>query len=303
MLDKINTLDAIEAHDMPMSAEVSAEVSAEAPSAMSTNLPAFGNKVNLRALLVGDRIDTPGLEGGEMLAATPYTYRAGENGVVTVFRYGVVVLMNMTGPEEKDALKKLRKHVAAPLKNREEEEASVEVSAEREDQIPPGGPVYVREITLERLLLVAYALADSVILAYDERAASGVFETIDPFARELAEKGRTPKGRRAMLKQIGSALLVRQRLSGRVAVGEDPDVLWDRPDFGRLYARLKDEYELKERAEELSRKLVVISETAQALTDLIDTERSLRLETMIVLLIVFEIGITFYQMYMGSGGH
>ncbi len=300
MLDKIETLDTIETHDLPMSA-VGGE--ADAPAPAGANLPAFGAKVNVRALLVGERIDTPAIDAGEMLSATPFSYRAGENGVVTVFRYGVVVLTNLSAAEEKDALKKLRKHIDGPFKAREEESALVEVSPEREDQIPPGGPVYVREITLERILLVAYALADSVILAYDERAAAAVFETIDPFARQLAEKGKTPSGRRAMLKQIGSALLVRQRLSGRVAVGEDPDVLWDRPELGRLYGRLKDEYELKERAEELSRKLVVISETAQALTDLIDTERSLRLETMIVLLIVFEIGITFYQMYMGSGTH
>ena len=39
------------------------------------------------------------------------------------------------------------------------------------------------------------------------------------------------------------------------------------------------------------------------LTDLIDTERSLRLELIIVLLIVFEIFLTFYQMFTGSGGH
>ena len=73
-------------------------------------------------------------------------------------------------------------------------------------------------------------------------------------------------------------------------------MLWDRPDLERLYARLEDEYELKERMSLLTRKLAVITETAQALTDIIDTERSLRLELIIVVLIVFEIAITFYQM-------
>ena len=90
---------------------------------------------------------------------------------------------------------------------------------------------------------------------------------------------------------------------GGVAVEEKPDVLWDRPDLERLYARLEDEYELKERATALHRKLEVIGDTAQALTDIIDTERSLRLELIIVLLIVFEIVITFYQMFTGAPGH
>jgi uncharacterized Rmd1/YagE family protein len=88
---------------------------------------------------------------------------------------------------------------------------------------------------------------------------------------------------------------VQHRVSGRVAVSEKPDAVWDRPDLERLYARLQDEYELKERAEALSRKLAVISETAKVLTDIIDTKRSLRLELIIVFLIVFEIIITAYQ--------
>ena len=57
-----------------------------------------------------------------------------------------------------------------------------------------------------------------------------------------------------------------------VAVEEKPDVLWDRPDLERLYARLEDEYELRERASALHRKLTVIGDTAQVLSDLIDTD-------------------------------
>jgi len=76
-------------------------------------------------------------------------------------------------------------------------------------------------------------------------------------------------------------------------------VLWDRPVLERLYARLEDEYELKERVGLLNRKLAVITETAQAFTDIIDTQRSHRLELIIVLLILFEIVITFYQMLIG----
>jgi uncharacterized Rmd1/YagE family protein len=90
--------------------------------------------------------------------------------------------------------------------------------------------------------------------------------------------------------------LVQHRVSGRVAVAEKPDVVWDRPDLERLYARLQDEYELQERADALARKLAVISDMAEVLTDIIDTKRSLRLELIIVLLILFEIAITAYEL-------
>jgi uncharacterized Rmd1/YagE family protein len=92
---------------------------------------------------------------------------------------------------------------------------------------------------------------------------------------------------------------VEHRVSGRVAAGEKPDLLWDRPDLERLYARLEAEYELDDRTEVLNRKLGLIGQTARLMTDLIDTERSLRLEAAIVILIVAELALTLFQMFGG----
>jgi len=75
----------------------------------------------------------------------------------------------------------------------------------------------------------------------------------------------------------------------------------DRQDLDRLYARLEDEYELKERAEALSRKLEVIADTAEILTDTIDTRRSLRLEVIIVILIAVELAIAGFQVIYSIG--
>ncbi|MBE7186580.1 MAG: RMD1 family protein, partial [Methylobacterium mesophilicum] len=85
--------------------------------------------------------------------------------------------------------------------------------------------------------------------------------------------------------------------AGRVAVEEKPDVLWDRPDLERLYARVEDEYELRERTATLKRKLDVIVETARGLTDVIEADRATRLEATIVVLIVMEIALTLAQMF------
>jgi hypothetical protein len=68
-------------------------------------------------------------------------------------------------------------------------------------------------------------------------------------------------------------------------VAEKPDVLWDRPDLERLYARLEDEYEPKERVDALTRKLAIIGDTTTAITGIIDTQRSLHLEMTIAFLI------------------
>jgi uncharacterized Rmd1/YagE family protein len=46
----------------------------------------------------------------------------------------------------------------------------------------------------------------------------------------------------------------------------------------------------------------VVAETAQVLTDIIDTRRSLRLELIIVFLILFEVLITMYQIAVARHG-
>jgi uncharacterized Rmd1/YagE family protein len=263
------------------------------PMAPDPTMLAVRRKV--RALLLGDRIDTSGLERTDVLSTAPLAFRAGKEGVVTVFRYGVVVLFNLAVLEEDEVLRGLRERIVRPITQREDETATIEIAPDKDEQILPGGPILLKSISPEHMLVIADALAKSVVLARDEREVASVIEVIEPFARQLAEKGRTPEGRHAILKHVGNALLVQHRVSGRVAVADKPDVVWDRPDLDRLYARLEDEYELKERAEALSRKLAVISDTAEVLTDMIDTKRSLRLELIIVVLILFEIVITGYE--------
>ena len=253
-------------------------------------------QVTAHALQIGDRINTAGFEG-QLLSSAPLALRSGKQGLAVVFRYGVVVFVGLTADEEAEFLERLQSRTFGKISPYEDEWAKIQVAKEGDEPIPVGGPILVRELSVERLLVVADALAKSVVLASDERQVANVIDSIEPFARELGTEGRTSRNRTDLLKLLGNALLVQQRLSGRVAVGDKPDVLWDRPDLERLYARLEDEYELSERAETLNRKLSVIAETATTLSDILDTKRSVRLELIVIYLIAFEILVTFYEIY------
>lgn len=259
-----------------------------------------GTRITAHALHLGDRINTLGLDA-EKLSAAPLAVRVGATGVAVLFRYGVAVLIGVTPQEERAFLEMLQSRVEARLLNREEETAILVFAGGAEDQIPPGGPIQLRDLSPERFVIVADVLAKSVVLAHDEREVAKVIEIIEPFTKQLATHGRVGRNQREMLKLLGNALLVQHRVSGRVAVAEKPDALWDRPDLERLYARLEDEYELSERVDALNRKLTVVAETADTLADIIDTRRSLRLELVVVILIAFEIVMTIYQIYAGRG--
>ena len=246
-------------------------------------------RLTARALIVGERIDTAGLERPDMISLLPLAFRVGETGMVALFRFGVAVMVGLSPLEEEDTLARLKSRVYGERAKGDDEYAVLEIAPESDEQKSSGGPIQIKNLSPQRFLVVADALAKTVALARDEREVNKVFDVIEPFAAQLAASGKTLFRRRAMLRLIGQALLVQHRVSGRVAVEEKPDVLWDRPDLERLYARLEDEYELKERAGVLKRKLDVIVETAHALTDIIDADRATRLEVAIVVLIVLEL--------------
>ena len=265
-----------------------------------TNPDPAAQQLTAHALLIGDRINTASFEG-QVLSSAPLAVRVGSNGLAVLFRYGVAVFIGLSAAEEEEFCERLSARAFGRITPPEEEWAKIQVAKEGEEPIPVGGPIVVREFSLERLLVVSDALAKSVVLGRDEREVTNVFDRIEPFARELATFGKTSRNRTDLLKLMGNALLVQHRLSGRVAVGEKPDVLWDRPDLERLYARLEDEYELSERAETLNRKIEVIADTASRLADIVDTKRSVRLEIIVIFLIAFEIVITFYEIYARNG--
>jgi len=255
-----------------------------------------GAAVTVRALLVGERLDVRKFEPRQVIATYPTTLPIGD-GYAVLFRYGVVVMIGLSPIEEDEVVRGIGARITGAYKNIEDETATIEVAPERDDQVVTGSSISLKDLSPPRVLVIADVLAKNVALVRDEREVNKVLELIEPFASRLATTGRGPYNRRHMLRLIGQALLVQHRISGRIAVAEKPDVLWDRSDLERLYARLEDEYELKERANALQHKLQVIEGTSRALIDIIDTERSSRLEATIVLLIVVEVLIAFYDLF------
>jgi uncharacterized Rmd1/YagE family protein len=267
-------------------------------STTSTTTATSKRQMTARALLLGERIDIAGLERSDVISTTPLAFRAGHEGYAVLFRYGALVVIGLSVVEEDELVRGLKPRIVGTYSRPEVESVSIEIVPDRDDQIAPGGPISTRDLSPPRLLVIADVLGKNVALSHDEREVAKVIEVVEPFAATLARTGRSPSDRREILRTIGQALLAHHRISGRLEIEDKPDILWDHPELDRLYARLADEYELKERAIGLARKLSVISETARALSDIIDAERSVRLEMIIVALILVEILVTLYDLFV-----
>lgn len=262
--------------------------------AMDANapLPQALAPLPVRALLLGERLDTRGLERDDTIATTPLTLRLGrerDRGIAFLFRYGVAVFAGLSPIEEDEVVRTLRPRISNPLETPEIDQVQILVNPEREDQVDPSGGISLRQASPERLQIVANVLSKSLILSHYEARIAEAFDQIEPLADRLQRTGRTGSQARQLLQQIGRVLLTQHRMVGRVELEEKPDVLWDHPELERLYARLEDEYELDERSQALERKLALIGDTVDTLLDLVQNQRSVRLEWYIIGLIGVEI--------------
>lgn len=252
--------------------------------------------VAIKALYVGDRIDARGLDLPEPIGLAPLALPLGEGSVAVLFRFGVVVLFNVDDAAEQALLERLAPHISGAFPTPESDAARLQVRPDAESDIDIANTIVLRRLSTERIQLVADAMAKSLILAHYETRIAGIFDRIEPLADNLRKKGRAGARGTALMRQIGDVLLMQHRMVGRVETGEKPELLWEHPELERLYLRLAEEYELRERSRALDRKLDVIARTVEMLIGLVQNRSSLRVEWYILALIVAELLLSLYTL-------
>lgn len=249
------------------------------------------------ALLVGHRLDLRRLQQAQPVATSPLTLEVTGGGLAMLFRFGAVVFFDVKPMQEAAFLEDLAPFVAEPLAQPESETLDIVVDPARQEGLDQSG-LTVPEGDLPRLQVIADVLAKSVLLAEQEARVASAFDGVEPLAEQLQRGGRGTDSNLELTRHIGEILLIQHRTVGRAEIGDKPDILWERTDLERLFQRLDSEYELGERRQALQRKLDLIGNTAQTLLDLLQNRRSLRVEWYIVILIVVEIVLTLYELFI-----
>ncbi len=253
--------------------------------------------MNVRALLIAQGVDLRRFNPQSVLARDPLSLDLGEGRVAVLFRFGVAVLFGDDAQAEARLLERLADYLRAPFDQPRVESMSLRVEPDAVARIEEGVLV-VPELSLPLVQVVADILAKSVLLDDFEQYAAGVFDRIDPLAERLQRRARLPRRERSLLHYLGDILQIQHRLVGRAEVGEKPEVLWEHPEQERIWRRLESEFEISERQAALDRKLEVIGNTAETLLGLLQDRHTLRVEWYIVILIVVEILLTLYELFI-----
>jgi required for meiotic nuclear division protein 1 len=252
----------------------------------------------VRALLLGERLDTRAVDRNAPRDPTPLLLDIPGGGHAVVFRYGAAVLIGSEPAAADRFVDSLRVHVRGAFTEPERDETRLLIDPRAEQHVDAAGNILVRDRAPERLQLVADILAKSLVLAHYETRIADIFDRIEPLAATLREKGRPGATGKVLLRHIGDVLLMQQQMVGRVETAETPELLWEYPELERFYMRLADEYELRERDRALDRKLDIVSRTVETLLSLVQTRSSTRVEWYIVLLIVAELVLSLYPLLL-----
>ncbi|MCD8554947.1 RMD1 family protein [Seleniivibrio sp.] len=243
-----------------------------------------------------EKIKTKGIELGERTSHLPLSFRLGDNQWVVVFRFGVVATAGLNEREREDVFSELKPFMENPHAVQKSEDISIELGG-GVDEVG-SEQARIQALTREHVLVMADILAKSVMLERYESVMSEVFSETEPIAEKLMTGFHRKVSSSALKRTIGATLMAQQNMIGRVEVHEKPEVLWEHPELEKFYARLEDEYEIKERNDALEKKLRLINTTAETQLGLLHNSHSLRVEWYIVILIVFEILLTLYEMFL-----
>jgi uncharacterized Rmd1/YagE family protein len=256
--------------------------------------------VKARGRLIGKQLDLRSLGQAKRVAVQSLTLSSGEKGLAVLFRYGAVVLFDVPVEQEAELIASLTPLVSESVARMETEELEIRVDPATDEGFS-GGILQIHEASMDRLQTVAEVLAQSMVLAEYEDSIAATFDRVEPLAEEMKYRGTTTWAAGKLRRNMGDTLLSLYRMVGRVEVGEKPEILWDHPELEPLYVRLEREFEIRERKLALERKLELISRTVETQLDLLQAKRSLRVEWYIVVLIVVEILLTLYELFVRGG--
>ena len=111
--------------------------------------------VPVRALLLGERLDTRALERDKPLGIAPLTVEIPGGGIAVLFRYGAIVLFGMATAMMDSFVASLKPLIAGVFPVPERDEARLLVRPDIDQQVDPSGNIILNEKTTDRLQLVA----------------------------------------------------------------------------------------------------------------------------------------------------
>lgn len=213
-------------------------------------------------------------------------YESIGKGDVFYFSSGTVVMWGLSIAEEKEILLRLTDFENSPVTQIEIEESRYSIGERakilRDDITLPSDDVVSK-------LAFSHALAQSVKLEIFEKKIANRVEATRYIPANLATKGRIPLSRKALTKMMGELILERNTINLHSDILDTPDFFWEHSELEPMYRMIAQDLDLAARVNILNRRLDMIKELVEILSQEVGTRYFFAQEWIIIVLIFFEV--------------
>lgn len=209
---------------------------------------------------------------------------------IFIFRYGCVVLWNVSTEAETHFMNLLQKF---------SQQSITPVFEQFEYSFASKPRFFQDKITLAKtrshalqMLAVSYGLSQAIKLTAFEASIDRTIETTKNIPQELARRGKISLSRKEISRRIGELFIERNSVNLHSDILDAPVFIWDHPEYESLYTMTINDLELFARTAVLNRRLDIVKELFEMMRDELNNRHSSMLELIIVLLIMMEVFLT-----------
>lgn len=233
---------------------------------------------------------------GDLFAGEPFLVRKKTHVIATwgddesafAFDFGALVFLNVPAATRRATVDRLCRALPnephAPLR----EELIVELR--RGARVEVGfDRVRVPTLTAAVQEVVATVIAQSVCLDYYDEDVQGTLDRIHAIATEIVQTGTPPRSKGEIVKFVGASVASQVEIISSLALLDKPDLTWDDALADDLHDKLRGAFEIADRYRALETKIRTARESFSAFLEMMQSRRSLWLESTVIALIFVEI--------------
>lgn len=209
-------------------------------------------------------------------------------GNVFIFPYGCIVIWGLEDKEEQEILALVKSYEDDSLNEVIEDYATYSLSEETCINEEYDEILLENDDVLIKLSL-SYGMAQSVKLSAFEDTILKTIKSTRHLPQELVEQGRISLSRKKLSQQLGALFAERSSINLHTDILGTPEFFWRRPKYEPYYLMSSAYMDINTRLDILNRRLDVIHELYEVLSNELNHVHSSRLELTIIWLIVIEV--------------
>jgi uncharacterized Rmd1/YagE family protein len=217
-----------------------------------------------------------------------------KDGEIYIFPYGCVSLWGLTEEEENSFIAEIKGFEISPISSSTMDTSiydygEVTLINEEKDEI-------ILESTDELIKLsISHGLTQSVKMEVFEQSIARTIESTRHIPSELAQSGKILMSRQKLSQKIGALFAERNSINLHCDILDTPEFFWRRPRYETYYHMSAEYMDIKQRSDILNKRLDVIHELYDILSNELKHAHSSRLEWIIILLIVMEVVMMLFK--------